>query len=100
MIFKKNEILIVRDMEKKDLRKDIEENIASMESQMDTVYNAPVTEGGMEYLMEHQDEITFCESQIEEDLDLLDLLEDEDEDEFFREFFRRNNGATKKDGIR
>ncbi len=72
-------------MSNKEIRREVEEHLVSMESQLDTVYNAPVTDGGMEYLMEHQDEITFCEDEIEGGLDILDCLDEDDK--ILKEFF-------------
>ncbi len=81
-------------MNKEEIQRQAEDYIESMRSQLDTVYSAPVTEGGMEYLMEHQDEITFCEDEIEEDLDILDFL-DEDDDIVLKEFFGEGNAIVR-----
>ncbi len=60
-----------------------------MESQLDNIYNAPLTSGGGDYLMKNIDEITFCEDEIEETSMFLDLLDEEDE--VVRKFFSKNN---------
>lgn len=80
-------------MNKEEIQRQAEDYIESMRSQLDTVYSAPVTEGGMEYLMEHQDEITFCEDEIEEDLDILDFLDEDDI--VLKEFFGEGNAIVR-----
>lgn len=75
-------------MSNKELQREVEEHLESMESQLNNVYNAPVTEGGMEYLMKHQDVITFCEDEIEDDLDILDFFDEDDK--LLMKFFGKN----------
>ncbi len=76
-------------MNKEQIRIQAEDHIESMESQLDNIYNAPLTSGGGDYLMKNIDEITFCEDEIEETSMFLDLLDEEDE--VVRKFFSKNN---------
>lgn len=65
-------------MNKKELKEEIQENIAYNRSSLDCIYSTPIDAGGMDMLEKHIDEITFYEDKIEEDLEDLHILEKED----------------------
>ncbi len=58
---------------------EIKDDIELNESRLNNIYSPPLTEGGMDSLMDNIDNITFCENEIENDIDVLDILEDEKE---------------------
>lgn len=54
---------------------EIKDVIELNESRLNNIYSTPLTEGGMDFLMNNIDSITFCENDIDE----LDIWEEEDE---------------------
>jgi len=75
-------------MEKKDIeRMELEEYLEARESQLNNVLSSPIGIG--DYSLPSSDEVNeaiFCEDEIEDTEDLLDLLDDE-EDDVMKEFF-------------
>lgn len=75
-------------MGKKDLeRMELEEYLEARESQLNNVLSSPI--GTEDYSLPSSDlvnEAIFCEDEIEDTKDLLDLLDDED-DNVMKEFF-------------
>lgn len=75
-------------MEKKDIeRAELDEYLEARESQLNNVLSSPIGTG--DYSMPSADEVNeaiFCEDEIEDTKDLLDLLDDE-EDDVMKEFF-------------
>lgn len=75
-------------MGKKDLeRMELEEYLEARESQLNNVLSSPIGMG--DYSMPSTEEVNetiFCEDEIEDTKDLLDLLDDED-DNVMKEFF-------------
>lgn len=65
-------------MNKRKIVEEIQENIAYNESSLDNIYSTPLTEGGMDFLAQNINDITFFEERINEDLDELDFWEEED----------------------
>lgn len=55
------------------------DDIELNESRLNNTYSMPLSEGGMDFLMNNIDSITFCENDIENDIDELDIWEEEDE---------------------
>lgn len=51
------------------------DDIELNESHLNNIYSTPFTEGGMDFLINNIDSITFCENDIDE----LDIWEEEDE---------------------
>lgn len=76
-------------MEKKDIeRVELEEYLEARESQLNNVLSSPIGTG--DYSIPSADEVNeaiFCEDEIEDTKDLLDLLDDEEEDDVMKEFF-------------
>lgn len=74
-------------MEKKDMeRAELEEYLGARESQLNNVLSSPIGTG--DYSLPSSDEVNetiFCEDEIEETKDLLDLF-DNDEDNVMKEF--------------
>lgn len=67
--------------------KDLEEYLDARESQLNNVLSSPI--GTDDYSMPSADEVNatiFCEDEIEDTKDLLDLLDDE-EDDVMKNFF-------------
>lgn len=58
---------------------EIKDDIELNENRLNSIYSTPLTEGGMDFLMDNIDNITFCENEIDSDIDILDILEEEDE---------------------
>ena len=54
-------------MNEEILKDEIKDNIAYNRSSLDCIYSTPLNEGGMEFLEQRIDEITFYEDKIEED---------------------------------
>lgn len=75
-------------MEKKDIeRLKLEEYLEARETQLNDVLSSPIGTG--DYSMPSADEVNetiFCEDEIEDTKDLLDLLDDE-EDDVMKNFF-------------
>lgn len=69
-------------------------NIELNESRLNNIYSTPITEGGMDFLMNNIDSITFCENDIENDIDELDIWEEEDE--VVKSFFGINSSTNDK----
>lgn len=77
---------------------EIKDDIELNESRLNNIYSTPLTEGGMDFLMDNIENITFCENEIESDIDVLDILEEEDEvmKTFFGFSSSINNKSNKK----
>lgn len=73
---------------------DIKDDIELNESRLNNIYSTPITEGGMNFLMNNIDSITFCENEIENDIDELDIWEEEDE--VVKSFFGINSSTNDK----
>ncbi len=73
---------------------EIKDNIELNESRLNNIYSTPLTEGGMDSLMDNIDNNTFCENEIENDIDVLDILEEEDE--VVKAFFGISSSITYK----
>ena len=43
---------------------EIKDDIELNESRLNNIYSTPLTEGGMDFLMNNIDSITFCENEI------------------------------------
>lgn len=75
-------------MEKKDIeRMELQEYLEARESQLNNVLSSPIGTG--DYYMPSSDEVNetiFCEDEIEDTKDLLDILDDE-EDNVMKDFF-------------
>lgn len=75
-------------MEKNDMeQEELEEYLEARESQLNNVLSSPIGTG--DYSLPSSDEANeaiFCEDEIEDTKDLLDLLDDEDDD-VMKEFF-------------
>lgn len=75
-------------MMNKDIDKEeLEEYLEARESQLNNVLSSPIGTG--DYSMASTDEVTetiFCEDEIEDTKDLLELLDDE-EDNVMKDFF-------------
>lgn len=75
-------------MEKKDMeRAGLEEYLEARETQLNNVLSSPIGTG--DYSMPSTDEVDetiFCEDEIEDTKELLDLLDDED-DNVMKDFF-------------
>lgn len=82
-------------MNKVEIQRQAEDYIESMESQLDNIYNAPLTTDGWDYLMKNIDKITFCEDEIEEASMIIDFLDEDDE--VVRNFFGKNNHDATRD---
>lgn len=66
------------------------DDIELNESRLNNIYSTPITEGGMDFLMNNIDSITFCENDIDE----LDIWEEEDE--VVKSFFGINSSTNDK----
>lgn len=73
---------------------DIKDDSELNESRLNNIYSTPITEGGMDFLMNNIDSITFCENEIENDIDELDILEEEDD--VVKSFFGINSSTNDK----
>lgn len=75
-------------MEKNDMeQEELEEYLEARESQLNNVRSSLIGTG--DYSLPSSDEVNeaiFCEDEIEDTKDLLDLLDDEDDD-VMKEFF-------------
>lgn len=75
-------------MEKKDIeRLKLEEYLEARETQLNNILSSPIGTG--DYSLPSSDEVNeaiFCEDEIEDAKDLLDLLDDE-EDNVMKDFF-------------
>lgn len=75
-------------MEKKDIeRMELQEYLEARESQLNNVLSSPIGTG--DYYMPSSDEVNetiFCEDEIEDTKDLLDILDDE-ENNVMKDFF-------------
>ena len=65
-------------MSDKNLIEEIQDNIAYNRSSLDNIYSTPLDEGGLDFLEQQIDEITFYNDKIEEDLEDLEILDKED----------------------
>lgn len=65
--------------DKRKIIDEIKDDIKLSVSRLNSIYSTPVGEGGMDFLMYNIDNITFCEDEIENDIDELDIWEEEDE---------------------
>lgn len=76
-------------MEKKDIeRVELEEYLEARESQLNNVLSSPIGTGDSSIpSADEVNEAIFCEDEIEDTKDLLDLLDDEEEDDVMKEFF-------------
>lgn len=73
--------------EKDTARAELDEYLEARESQLNNVLSTPIGTG--DYAMPSSDEVNeaiFCEDEIEDTKDLLDLLDDE-EDDVMKDFF-------------
>ena len=73
---------------------EIKDDIELNESRLNNIYSTPLTEGGMDFLMNNIDSITFCENEIENDIDELDIWAEEDE--VVKSFFGISSPTNKK----
>ena len=65
-------------MSEKHLKDEIQDNISYNRSSLDNIYSTSLDEGGMDFLEQQIDEITFYNDKIEEDLEDLEILDKED----------------------
>lgn len=81
-------------IEKKDIeRMELEEYLEARETQLNNVLSSPIRTG--DYSLPLSDEVNkaiFCEDEIEDTKDLLDLLDDE-EDYVMKVFLDSNNNG-------
>lgn len=74
-------------MEKNDMeQKELEEYLEARDTQLNNVLSSPIGTG--DYSLPSSDQVNeaiFCEDEIEDTKDLLDLLDDEDD--VMKEFF-------------
>lgn len=84
--------------DKRKIIDEIKDDIKLSVSRLNSIYSTPVGEGGMDFLMDNIDNITFCEDEIENDIDELDIWEEEDEvvKTFFGTGSSMNNKSIKK----
>lgn len=80
--------------------KELEEYLEARETQLNNVLSSPIGTG--DYSMPSTDEVDetiFCEDEIEDTKELLDLLDDED-DNVMKDFLESNNyGRYKQNSI-
>lgn len=50
---------------------EINDDIELNESRLNNIYSTPLTEGGMDFLMDNIDNASFCENEIKSDIDVL-----------------------------
>lgn len=58
---------------------EIKDDIELNKNRLNYIYSTPLSGSGMDYLMDNIDNITFCEDEIESDIDELDIWAEEDE---------------------
>lgn len=73
---------------------EIKDDIDLNESRLNYIYSTPLSGSGMDYLMDNIDNITFCEDEIESDIDELDIWVEEDE--VVKSFFGISSPTNKK----
>lgn len=65
-------------MSDKHLKDEIQDNLSYNRSSLDNIYSTPLDEGGMDFLEQQIDEITFYNDIIKADLEDLEILDNED----------------------